>query len=474
MFLQTLLIVCAIILIAFAPSAKAAGTQETHYLLFQIFTYPNEEKAGSAYFPPQGRVLSVTDDIVKHIGTTGDTAHKLGICPGPLTLNQSDEEIRHLIHSSFAIAKSHNLAVAFHIDDQMFWEGRKDLENKDCIEWTDWNGSLSTARRLDWGPQPAKAPPGLSLNSPGVQSAVRQRAALIGKEIASEIRSLQAAGKQHLFAGVIAGWETMYGREFDTGKMLGYHSLTNRGLNSSRTKPEQDNALVQTVRDHIALWSDSLAAQGIPRTKIYCHVASLGIEQAPPGQTLDEACGFAPISVAFDNRYRAGFSSYPDLTLIDRLEAALAKYGRVPWISAEGTNVMPNGMPGAATMETYLGERFNHGAVAVNIFSWGMGGEAERNNMFRKVTENDEAIGAYRKFLCGQRLIEKKREGISPQQLQAKIHRIQTELPQWVQRTRRPDIAEGFMHRLDSAIKGGDFMGANSTADEILKTISTP
>lgn len=456
-------------------SASSASAQtESRYLLFQIFTYPTEEHAGGAYFPPQARMENTSDDIVKRIGTTGDVAHQLGICPGPLTLNQSDKEIRDLIHLSFSIAKSRHIAVAFHIDDQMFWEGRTDLNNKECIEWTGWDGTLCTGRRLDWGPQPAKAPPGLCLNSSGVQSAVKQRAGFIGKEIAAELRSLSAADQEHLFAGVIAGWETMIGRDFATGKKLGYHALKNRGLDANHSQAELDNALVQVVHDHIALWSDSLAAQGIPRSKIYCHIASLGIEQAPTGQTLLEASGYAPVAVAFDKRYRPGFSTYPDFTLINRLEAERAKFGRVPWISAEGTNVVPNGMPGAATMETYLGERFNRGAVAVNIFSWGMGGDAERNNMFRRVTENDEAIGAYRKFLRGAKLVETKREGLSPQQLQAKVHRIQSEVPQWVQRTHRLDIMEPLMQRLDAAIKGGDLYGTNATADEILKILSRP
>lgn len=456
------------------PPVKAlAAPVETKYLLFQIFTYPTEEHAGGEYFPPQGRVQSVTDDIVKRVGAKGDAGHKLGICVGPLTLNQSEGEIGELIRRTFAIGKAHDVAVAFHIDDQMFWNGRKDLENKDCIEWTDWNGSMSTGRRLDWGPQPAKAPPGLCLNSAGVKAAVKQRGEFIGREIARELGALNAAGKPHLFAGVIAGWETMFGRDFATGKMLGYHSAKNRGLSASSSRSELDNVLTQVVREHIALWANSLAALGVPREKIYCHVASLGIEQAPPGQTLAEAQGFAPLAVAFDKRYRPGFSSYPDLTLVERLDAALAKYGRIPWISAEGTNVLPNGMAGAATMESYLGERFNRGAVAVNIFSWGMGGEAERTrNLFRRVTENDEAINAYRKFLRGQRLVEVKHEGVSPDQLRAKVQRIQAELPQWVQRTHRMDIAEPLMQRLDAALKGGDFQGANATADEILRTIA--
>ena len=50
-------------------------------------------------------------------------------------------------------------------------------------------------------------------------------------------------------------------------------------------------------------------------------------------------------------------------------------------------------------METYLAKMFNHGATLVNIFSWGIGGEAMKNMSFRVVTEGEEALRAYRKFL---------------------------------------------------------------------------
>ena len=53
-------------------------------------------------------------------------------------------------------------------------------------------------------------------------------------------------------------------------------------------------------------------------------------------------------------------------------------------------------MPGEPTMETYLGRMFNHGAVMVNVFSWGIGGEAMRNNFFRQATENPEALAPMR------------------------------------------------------------------------------
>jgi hypothetical protein len=91
---------------------------------------------------------------------------------------------------------------------------------------------------------------------------------------------------------------------------------------------------------------------------------------------------------------------------LNEVRNEVAKRGNPPWISAEGTNIVPTGMAGEATMETYLGKMFNHGAVMVNIFSWGIGGEAQKNNFFRRATENAEALSAYCKFLSGGKLQE--------------------------------------------------------------------
>jgi hypothetical protein len=43
-------------------------------------------------------------------------------------------------------------------------------------------------------------------------------------------------------------------------------------------------------------------------------------------------------------------------------------------------------MPGEPDMETYLGRMFDRGSVMVSVFSWDIGGEAMRNNFFRRAT----------------------------------------------------------------------------------------
>ena len=132
-------------------------------------------------------------------------------------------------------------------------------------------------------------------------------------------------------------------------------------------------------------------------------------------------------------------------------------------------------------METYLGRMFNRGAVLVNIFSWGMGGEALRGkNMFRIVTESTEAIAAYRKFLDGRRLIEDPQSPLSMtafqtglEELRRKKRIIDQKLPRWAEATRKINQAEAMMKRLDKFIAEGNFLEANRTADEILGVIES-
>jgi N-glycosylase/DNA lyase len=123
-------------------------------------------------------------------------------------------------------------------------------------------------------------------------------------------------------------------------------------------------------------------------------------------------------------------------------------------------------------METYLARMFNYGATLVNIFSWGIGGEANKNIDFRVVTEGEEALHAYGKFLRGQRLVEVVSSTSSYlERLPAKIHRIQRELPAWIQKTGNQAKAEALLHRLDAALKKKNFTEAEKVADEILSLL---
>lgn len=456
------------------PAGIAAeNDSETKYLIFQIFSFNNEE------FPPPSAIESTVQDIKTVIGVSGDKKHKLGFAVGPLTFDNTDQEISHLIRTSFTIADAEDVAVAFHIDDSMFFGTRKDLlANPDNIEWLDWNKTPNTGRRIDWSAAPSKLVPQMCLNSVEVKNAVVQRADLIGKEIKKALEALSIKGKEELFAGVIAGWETQIGKDFETGRSLGYCALSGRGFSSDHPPEDIDAERVSILKEFIELWAKELAKAGIPKEKIYAHIAFSPKEGSEDDSKLDqssyaESVNFAVPEVAFSSYYRPGFSTYPAPGLFEAIYEESAKHGNAPWASCEGTNVIPNGFPGEATMETYLSRMFNHGAALVNIFSWGIGGDEQKNkNIFRLATENPEALSAYKKFLSGSILKEETLESSPLVIFQEKMHKIQRELPLWIERTQRQDLAAPLMRQLDALIKRGAYEEANQIADKVLALIN--
>jgi hypothetical protein len=463
-----------------APAAepKVAEAAETRYLTFQLMTglpgYAGPPPMPGRFALSKSQLETFVREVVKAIGATGDARHKLGFAVGPLCFDMPDQETRQFIRDSFAAARENDVAVAFHIDDSLSWGRRKDLlSNPDNIETADWKQQPSTGRRADWGPEPTRFPPQMCFNSPAIVAAVKDRAGLIGAEIGRELGALKAEGKEHLFAGVIAGWETQIGRDFETDRPLGYRALLHRGFSEGHPPRDADLERVGVVKEFMELWADSLHAGGVPRRRIFCHIAftDQGLRKADAKASYAVKVNFAPPEVAFSPAYRPGFSTYPEGATFKETYGVLAKHGSPGWISAEGANVSPTSMPGEPTMETYLGRMINHGAVLVNIFSWGIGGEAMRDNFFRKATENPEALAAYAKFLRHSPLVETAPTGFSSEAFQGKMRRIQKELPGWVQRTGKQAQAMPLAEKLQACLKDRKWLEADKVADELLSLI---
>jgi hypothetical protein len=450
--------------------------EECRYLTFQVWPamagYPGIPPLPGRMALSREQLADFAGTLAKAIGTTGDSRHKLGVAIGPLCFDLSDDETRQFIRDAFAVAREKDVAVAFHIDDSMSWGRRKDLiSNPDNIETADWKQVPSTGRRLDWGPSPTKFPPQMCYNAPAIVAAVKDRAGLIGAEIQRELGVLKSQRKEHLLAAVIAGSETQIGPDFETGRSLGFRALAHRGWSEEHPPKDLDQERVSVVREFVELWANSLCAAGIPREKLFCHIVFTSQGLAPGGKASDaERVRFAPADVAFSSAYRPGFSTYPEGRTMVEIHDALAKHGSPGWISAEGTNVSPTSMPGEPTMETYLGRMFNHGAVLTNVFSWGIGGDSHRDNFFRQATENPEALAAYSKFLRGEPLVES--TGFSGPALVEKLHRIQAELPTWVEKSRRREEAMTLMQKLESQIKARNWRELDKVADELLGLIS--
>lgn len=455
--------------------AEVADAAETRYLTFQLMTglpgYAGPPPMAGRFSLSKGQLEAFVREVVKAIGVTGDARHKLGFAVGPLCFDMPDDETRQFIHDSFAVARENDVAVAFHIDDSMMWGRRQDLlSNPDNIETADWTQRPNRGRRADWGPDPTRFPPQMCFNSPAIVAAVKDRAGLIGAEITRELAALKSQGKAHLFAGVIAGWEAQIGRDFETGRPLGYRALLHRGFGECHPPADADLERIRVVKEFMELWADSLHAGGVPHQRIFCHIAftDQGLREPGAKESAAVSVNFAPPEVAFSPAFRPGFSTYPEGATFKEIYGVLKTHGAPGWISAEGANVSPTSMPGEPTMETYLGRMFNHGAVLTNIFAWGIGGEAMRDNFFRRAAENPEALAAYAKFLRHAPLIESAPTGFSSEAFRGKMRRIQGELPAWLQRSGKKAQAMPLAEKLQAKIGDMRWLEADKVADELL------
>jgi hypothetical protein len=431
--------------------AFAQEPPPTRYLAFQLFTSGVESAELRLSFPPPPADLRKTvAGLRDRIAPAASPTRKLAFIVGPLSFDQTDDQVRALIASAFDIARETGVAVGFHIDDSMFWSHLKQLNTPDNLEWLDWARTPNTGRRLDWSVTPKKIAPQLCINSAAVTEAVRSRATLIGVEIARGLGRFTAAQRSALFLGIIAGWETQIGHDFETGKYPGYCALTNSGYSAAKPPPDTVAALAKIIREFAALWAQSLIESGVPAGKVYSHIA------LTPG---------TPPATAFCDSCVPGLSTYPEPGHLDQWRAELAKHSNPAWASPEGTSVDP--ASGRDTgMESYLASLFNHGAVFVNIFGWGVGDDA---NPFRKVAEADTSLAVYRKFLNGEKLNEAPE--FPPSDLPAKIHQIQAALPAWIQ-AHGASRVQPLMTNLDAALKARRFDEAQQIAGQILTLLS--
>jgi hypothetical protein len=472
---------------------NATAEQETKYLAFQIFTRftpdPKDAQALNSgmkepLVPGTAALRNYVEDIKQRIGTVGNGQTRLAVMLGPLCFDQSDAEITQFVEKAFDLALEANVAVGFHIDDSMFWRSRKELwSDPNNVEALDWDGTPNTSRRLDWSKNPTSAPPQMCFNSKAIQRDVQQRGALIGKAIQAGVNRLQQLKRPELFAGVIAGWETMIGQDFKTGKYLGYRALLNRGFSREHLPQDMNVELESVVQEFINLWTSGLVAAGVSPQQIYSHTAFLSrrafnlndskeVTYMQHNKTMaySRHNHFAPPYVAFGKNHRPGFSTYPQPGLFEDIYELMEKHQQVGWASSEGTNMQPGTGPGQTgmNMETYLAKMFNHGATLITLFSWGIGGEAHKNMNYRLCTENEEALQAYRKFLKGEPLIEAKTTMARMERLPLKIRKIQQELPAWLQQTGSTEAA-ALMRKMQEQMKAKNWDEVEQTADSILK-----
>jgi hypothetical protein len=407
-------------------SQTASPSDETQYLMFQVFVY-NPSSDGSKQPFNGTQIRNQIDEIRTTLGgTCGDGCKRqIGFTIGPLSLDHTDDELRTFVRESFRIALEKSVAVAFHIDDSMFWINRPDLwQHPANVEWSDWAGSIVRRRYIDWAP--VRLAPQMCYNSPTVRQEIKRIAKdIIGAEVKQGIEMLKAANKEYLFAGVIAGWETHLAdlRYIDnsdsTANRLGiarvqngYHALTNLGYTSLRPPANIDSVLERVVSDHAAWWAMSIGEAGVPANRIYTHIAVPVFPTTQIPMLLQQfsirlgftanllALRHTTPATAFNQFSRAGFSTYPVRFKEGNVDGVLAailtelsKHGNPRWASSEGTNVVVGANSSEITWDEYLSGMFRNGAAMVTIFAW------SDPTIYGQTTRSTEAVAAYKKFL---------------------------------------------------------------------------
>ncbi len=331
------------------------------------------------------------------------------------------------VNGAIDVALRHDVAVYITIEN-LEWENRPDLwnfndENKPGydpansknVEWTDWDGTAHPHRYRDWG-RPEQMPPVICYNSPAVQKEVARLAKdFIAPAIANGIERLADANKQHLFAGVTVGAEPALPnyavidkvnpriaekmqRDGVPRKRLGFNALTNLGYTKTNPPPDLAKALAKVNQEYISLWARNLAEGGVPPNRMYSHVAAGAGVVGSPGVEFTNA----PISIAFAESCRPGWTTYPVGPLqhdFGLLYEALAANDNPAWASTEAT---PSGFGTAGLpMNDYLRRHFDFGATVV-VFNTGAT-DPEFASRLNQAVWGAEAIRAYQNFLQEQR-----------------------------------------------------------------------
>ena len=477
-------------------AARAATPIGTQFLLFELAPSAPAIAEHPANIPAKSEMEREVDDVVNSIGTRGDRQKRhLGFTIGPLMFDLSDDQLRAYIREAFQVAEEKEVAVAFHIDDSMFWNNRKDLSSvKDNVEWSDWTGTVVPHRIIGWviDGRPVLAPP-MCYNSPAITNEARRLARdVIGSEIKNNIDRLHAMGKPYLFAGVIAGWETRMQDDSHPQVFYGYCALHNLGYGAARPPADVDLALEGVVRDWVKVWTRGLRDAGIPRDRIYTHNGTARAD-APTflrNPVRDFYKDARPSVTAFNEYSYPGFThsaaSPGGFTQIYKL---LAAKNNPPWGISEGSGVSQsnpfrNDSKGSSEsgsydplMEQFLAGAMNHGAIYVNIYGW-----SHEDDAFSRTATARSAIEAYRKFLQGEPLADGGAHSGRPTSadnlddlLPSKIQTIQSQAAAWMHAhpDRQMELRSLFM-KLDDFLREKKEQDANEIADTILNLMDGP
>jgi len=326
-----------------------AHPKEPLYLTFQLH-------------PPQithDSLLQMVNEVKKAVGTTGDGVRRqlgFGILMREIVLlppeMKPEEVARQWITDAFEVGRETDMAVLIHLDNQLFWEGRPDLwQDPDNVEWIDWEGTTLPGRYIDWGFL-VLPPPHMCFKSPKVRAEIsRQLKEVVAPTILAGVKKLEAEGKGHLFVGVgisselnIDDYTGLDGRNPRLAKrmiednapraVLGYNALRYMGYGPDNPPEDFHRTLEEVVQEYGEFLAKQLVEAGIPKEKLYGHVALGNGMTWPPRMKKYPAHG--PPWVAINRYSRPGWSMYSFAVDWEDLYELLEEHGNPVWGQMEG------------------------------------------------------------------------------------------------------------------------------------------
>jgi len=403
-------------------------TLETQYLILPV------KQAGQLYEGQTASLDQAIKDTANRLGKAGDSRKRNWgfhlIIPAwrfdPKHTVNKRADIARAIRGAFDLSLQNDVAVHLTVDSHE-WENRSDLwnyqdeeepgydpKNRANVEWSDWDGTPHPHRYRNWG-KPEGMAPVICYNSPAV---LREVSRLISEVVAPPIKAgldrLRAEGKEHLFSGLTVGAEPalpnyenvdrqrpqiakLMDRDGSPKTRLGYNALSNNGYSQAMPPKDFARALAQINDDYTDFWCRTFAEGGIPRAKMYTHVAAgAGVVGSPAVEFTN-----APIGIAFNEHSRPGWTTYPVGPLthdFEHLYEALVEHGNPHWASTEaGPNMGPSGGKKGLSMKDYLIRHFDYGATVI-VFNTGATSK-ELSDSLNEGVWGAEAISAYRTFL---------------------------------------------------------------------------
>jgi len=480
---RLLILVLAALGLAVNPSARSA----------ELTTKPNAGGEAGAMSEPRyllfWRAPEQALELVRQLGSKGDSRSRLLGFGVPMSAFDEEKQLPTRVHTAFATARAHDLAVMLSFDFHIQWCSRPDLwnwfdtnqpgykaANRRNVEWFGWDGPPAKTRYLNWGVAERIAPPPC-LTSTAYRSEVRRLVQdVIAPPLKEELAALEREGNGHLFAGVLVGAEPgiddWSNPDPQTAKLmaeddaprgrLGYRALLDRGYTQEKPPADLQEALAGVVQETVGFWCRQLAEAGVPQKRLYPHVAP----------QMPEVCS-SPVSAAFNAWSRPGWTTYPVGLLASgfgALYGELQKRGNPPWGGVEANAGIAGG---AVDWETYLGWHYNHGATLVAINTGATGQELP--DLLEKSAFGQEALAAYRKFLAGDPLREKPVTDTPQLRVQRKMVAVQAGFRAWQAAGRDPGpIGRYVEERLGPLLQAGKLNEAETVLEEALRRLAAP